>query len=125
MALAKLDKRSLVALARMHADQRRKRAEPIRWRAALAEAPWAPELPAAQERAFRVAYAERLVEKGQALPARAAAPGTAGGNHSAKRRPLSASDEQWAAWDARAKQARKSFAEWARAWLDAAPGRMP
>jgi hypothetical protein len=92
------------------------------WSAALVEAPWKSTYPAADEPVFRRAYAAELVKMGSARAARAA---TSSGKGSLPRRPLSASEQQWADWDAKAGRSGVSFAEWARAWLDAAPGRMP
>ncbi len=56
-------------LARGFADKRRPVKEPLTWSAALDAAPWSGKLPAAWEAPFRRAYAERLVERGLALPA--------------------------------------------------------
>ncbi len=41
------------------------------------------------------------------------------GAHRAPRRPLSGSDEQFTAWDSAAQRAGLSWADWARASLDA------
>jgi len=60
----------LPLLAVSHADRARRPKEPLSWSEALAAAPWGPELPPAWERAFREAYARRLVELGSALPAK-------------------------------------------------------
>lgn len=60
----------LPALAVGHADRARRPKAPLSWSAALAAAPWSPDLPAAYERGFRGAYAARLFERGFAEPAK-------------------------------------------------------
>jgi hypothetical protein len=57
-------------LARKHADEARPRKSgKWLWTEAMDRAPWSKTLPTEHETAFRRAYAERLVERGLALPA--------------------------------------------------------
>lgn len=60
----------LPVLARAAADKSRAPKQPLSRSAALAAAPWDASFPAAWERSFRKAYADRLEELGVSLPAR-------------------------------------------------------
>ena len=107
----------LPALARGAADRRRPRkTDPIKWSAALAEAPWQPRhFPAAWELAFRRAYAERLVERSIALPAKL--PGRSGGKGGKTllaSRKVYATPAEFADQDRRAEAAGLSWSTYAR-----------
>lgn len=60
----------LPLLAVAAANRVKARTEPLTRSEALAAAPWAPEMPAAWEQAFREAYADRLIARKLALPAK-------------------------------------------------------
>ena len=106
----------LPLLARAAADRVRAPKEPLTRSAALAAAPWdAESMPAAWERAFREAYADRLEELGAALPAkRGGASGTRGYATKLDRRLLSQTAQEFAEQDARAKAAGLPWSTWAR-----------
>lgn len=107
----------LTLLAIDHANHVRKNAKtPYTWSAALERAPWHSNLPPAWERAFREAYAGRLVELGLALPAKPSgnASGTPGFATKLERRLLSQSANEFAQQDALAKAAGLSWSTWAR-----------
>lgn len=105
----------LPLLGRQAADRRRKRKEPLSRSEALAEAPWEAEtMPAAWERPFREAYADRLEERGLALPAGRSGPSGPSGATRLKRREVLQTEEEFAQQDARAKAAGLSWSTWAR-----------
>jgi hypothetical protein len=64
----------LPALARAAADRRRKPRKPLTRSEALADAPWDDSMPAGWKRAFQQAYADRLEERGLAVPAATSGP---------------------------------------------------
>jgi hypothetical protein len=76
----------------------------------------------AMQRPWCAAYADRLIERGLALPSSTGRSGPSGssGGHASPRMTLSASTEQLRAWDAAAKRAGLDRSTWIRRELDAA-----
>jgi hypothetical protein len=114
-----------VALAVAAANKRRPRRVPLSRREALAEAPWLAEMAASgvSQRAFRAAYADRLVELGLALPSTAHLPRPSGpsGTSSLPRVTIrGCSAEQIARWDSAARRAGLDRSAWLRRVADAA-----
>lgn len=112
--------RHLPALARAAAKRRRTTKELLRWSAALAEAPWSSELPAAWEQEFRRAYAEELVARGLAQPAAKSGRSGAGQRSSLPRYQVGQSEAEHAEQAEIAATAGLSWSEWARRTLAAA-----
>jgi hypothetical protein len=71
-------------------------------------------MPAAWERETRAAYADRLEERGMALPARAGRVSGASGESRLERRTFRQTAAEFAAQDARAAAAGLSWSTWAR-----------
>jgi hypothetical protein len=97
------------------ADRRRARRAPLSRREALREAPWVPEmaLSGVHEHAFRAAYADRLIERGLALPSSTGRSGPSG-QHAQPRMVLSVSEEQRARWREAAEREGVTLSEWIR-----------
>jgi len=105
----------LPLLARAAADKARARKTPLSRSEALAAAPWdAATMPAAWERAFREAYADRLEELGVSLPAKRSGKGGAGGATELVQCKLYLSKAEQSAQQAIAKAAGVSWSTWAR-----------
>lgn len=106
----------LPLLARQAADRVRAQKRQLTRSEALAAAPWDKSMPAAWERAFRAAYADRLEELGVSLAAAKSskARGTAGYVTKLDRRLLSQTSEEFAEQDRRAKAEGVSWSTWAR-----------
>jgi len=104
----------LPLLARAAAERARRPTKPLTRSEALAAAPWSPEMPAAWERAFRAAYADRLEELGRALPAKPSGTSGRSGVNLQARRTLRASEQEFADHDAKAKAAGLDWTTWAR-----------
>lgn len=113
-----------LTMARAAADRRRGRKAPLTRREALAEAPWVPEMAASgvDQRAFRAAYADRLVERGIALPSTAELPRPSGPSgralHPEMRVRVPAADQ--ARYRAIAERRGMTLSEWVRAALERA-----
>lgn len=100
------------ALARAEADRARQTKEPVTWSGAIAKAPWSRQLPPEYEMPFRRAYAERLVERGLALPVgRSRTSGASGKNTltEVKLRGELAETERWRAAAQRSGTDRNTF----------------
>lgn len=104
----------LPKLARAFADKARARKEPLSRSEALAAAPWNSSMPAAWERRFRAAYADRLEELGVSLPAKRSGKSGTSGNNLLPRRPLRQTAEEFAEQDAKARAAGLAWNVWAR-----------
>ena len=108
----------LPLLAVAAANRARMPKEPLTRSAALAAAPWPANAPPAWERAFRAAYADRLEERGAALPVRQSARDRTGAPPGAPtkldRRLLSQTTEEFAEQSATAEAAGLSWSTWAR-----------
>src|SRR5678816_3559428 len=107
----------LPKLAVAAASKVRVRKDPLAWSEALKSAPWNAEaMPAAWERAFREAYASRLVERGIAKPAKASGPsGKKSGKTLLAQRKVYATEEEFADQDRRMRAAGgTSWSDWAR-----------
>jgi hypothetical protein len=81
---------------------------------ALAATPWDAAMPAAWERETRAAFADRLVERGIALPAAKSGVSGASGTTDLVQCKLYLSREEQAAQKATAKAAGLSWSTWAR-----------
>ena len=104
----------LPALARAAADRRRKPKAALTRSAARAEAPWdKATMPAGHERAFRAVYADRLIERGYALPSSF---GRSGPKRPRvhPRREIMAPATEFAAHDRAAQAAGLSWPKWMR-----------
>lgn len=106
----------LPTMARAAADKVRMAKTRLTRSEALASAPWSTEFPSGWERAFRAAYADRLEERGIALPAKKSSgkTGTPGGETNLMRRAIQQTEEEFAAQDATAKTQGLSWSTWAR-----------
>jgi hypothetical protein len=104
----------LPALARAAADKMRARKTPMSRSAALAATPWDASMPPAWERETRAAFADRLVERGLALPAREGGASGASGTTDLVQCKLYLSKAEQAAQKATAKAAGLSWSTWAR-----------
>jgi hypothetical protein len=81
---------------------------------ALAACPWDASMPAAWERETRAVYADRLVERGLALPAKAGGGSGASGATKLVQCRLYLSEQEQAAQQAAARAAGLSWSSWAR-----------
>jgi hypothetical protein len=120
---ARLDLASAaLTLAASAADKRRTRKEPLSRREALREAPWVPTMAESgvDQRAFRAAYADRLVERGIALPSTAELPRPSGpsGRRVTKQITITVDPERLAKYDAAAARSRRNRSDWIRITLD-------
>jgi hypothetical protein len=104
----------LPALARALADKVRPSKTPLTRSEALAACPWDASMPAAWERETRAAYADRLEERGLALPAKAAGRSGSSGKNQLERRTFRQTPAEFASQDARAAAAGLSWSTWAR-----------
>lgn len=106
----------LSLLARGYADKARvpKATGKLTWTEALAKAPWSGKLPAEQEEPFRRAYAERLVERGLALPVGRSRTSGPSGETDLERCIVYLSTEERDSTRALAKAAGVSWSAWAR-----------
>lgn len=120
-------KKATLALAIAAADKRASRKEPLTRREALAEAPWAEEYREhCTRREWSAAYADRLIERGLALPTSEGRSGPSGPSGKALHPPIlitGVNPERRAAWDRAAQAAGLSRSEWAREHLDRAAAR--
>ena len=114
--------RTLIARAREAARAFKRRDEPLGWTEALELAPWPKGAPPAWEREVRTAFAEGLVKRGIAEPARRRVPDVqrARAGKVSMRRLVSGSPDEFAAQDAKAAAAGLSWASWARRQLASA-----
>lgn len=123
---ARLDPYSVaINLARQAADRRRPRADPLTRREALNEAPWFAALTESGcgEREWRVAYADRLIERGLAEPSshgRRSGPSGPSGRGTGKKLGVLFDDMRLERYRAAAATAGMTLADWARQALDAA-----
>lgn len=109
-------------LARQAADRRRTRSEPLTRRAALAEAPWIEALRASgcSEREWRTAYADRLIERGLALPSSTGLSGPSGasGKSLGVQLPVKVRAQKLEAYRSAASTSGLTLADWVRQQLD-------
>lgn len=119
-------KLATLSLARAAADKRPKRREPLMRSEALAEAPWDEAYREhCSQREWCAAYADRLIERGLALPTSEGRSGPSGPSGRGKHPPImitGVDPERVARWTHAAQAAGVSRSEWAREILDRAAG---